>query len=414
MSKNRFTSVRVIEGKLRKIIVDKNGDIINRNPSKEELVGIEKERYKLSRKERYTNEELLGYLRQFYKENGRVPKKLDFNNNPKYPNYSTYFKYFGSWNKSIELTGLWDERDLSRYTNEELLGYLRQFYKENGRVPIVADFDNNPKCPGPKIYWTRFGSWDNALDIIGLLDKRKRETYTNEELLGYLRQFYKENGRTPEINDFNNNDRYPSDVPYKKRFGSWNNAIKTAGLQVNRFNNITDEELLECLLQFYEENGKSPTIKDFYHNPRYPSFRTYTNRFGSWKDALDFAGLDASIIYKSTVEKGRQAELYVLENYEKGSRDLSGESWLSHFDGISKESKEIYDVKGSKLYKDKFFLFHLDKCADSYYLIGYDRNYDNVLYKWKIPGNFYYGLMMVGLSNIYQYNLENMKEYEIT
>ena len=36
-----------------------------------------------------------------------------------------------------------------------------------------------------------------------------------------------------------------------------------------------------------------------------------------------------------------------------------------------------------------------------------------MLHNWKIPGDFYHGHLIIGLSNSYQYNLENMKEYDI-
>lgn len=88
---DKYTSTRLIDGKPRKIIVDEH--IINKNPNKEELKGLEKEEYR--RYNKYENKDyLLRCLRQFYEETGRVPKKRDFENNPKYPGYRT-FNCFG-------------------------------------------------------------------------------------------------------------------------------------------------------------------------------------------------------------------------------------------------------------------------------------------------------------------------------
>lgn len=106
----KYKSYRFVDGKARWIIVDENENIVNRNPSKDELKGIkrfpEKDGRSNSRNKNYTDEELLNYLKQFYEENGRVPIHIDFNANPNYPSFSNYFKYFGSWNRSIELAGL--------------------------------------------------------------------------------------------------------------------------------------------------------------------------------------------------------------------------------------------------------------------------------------------------------------------
>ena len=44
---NRFTSDRIIGGKRRRIIVDINGNIIDRNPSKEELIGLKEGYHKI-------------------------------------------------------------------------------------------------------------------------------------------------------------------------------------------------------------------------------------------------------------------------------------------------------------------------------------------------------------------------------
>lgn len=55
-------------------------------------------------------------------------------NDPKYPHYSTYQTIFGNWNNSLDLVGLLDKRDFSRYTDEELLESLRRFEREEGSL----------------------------------------------------------------------------------------------------------------------------------------------------------------------------------------------------------------------------------------------------------------------------------------
>ena len=109
MTENRYKSYRIVNGKPRNIIVDKNGNIVNTNPNKEELIGLEKDHYKRkgNNAKKYTDNELLEYLRQFYEENGRVPEQLDFNNLI-YPTYKTYHHCFER-NKAIEIAGLWDK-----------------------------------------------------------------------------------------------------------------------------------------------------------------------------------------------------------------------------------------------------------------------------------------------------------------
>lgn len=166
-------SYRIIDGKPRWVIVDENGTILNRNPGKKELRGLENEPYVVyyNQPKKYTDEELLGYLKNFVEINGRAPVRRDFNNNSIYPNVATYQRRFGSWNKALEkvLDKFQDGRHGHKsYTNEELLNELRRFEKENGRSPIMEDLNNNSKYPSKGIYQDRFGSWQNALKLVGL------------------------------------------------------------------------------------------------------------------------------------------------------------------------------------------------------------------------------------------------------
>lgn len=86
----QYKSNRIIDRKPKWVIVNENGEIINNNPSKEELKGLEKEPYFVQRKKQYSNEELLRHLKRFYEENGRVPQRRDFINNPDYPGFYIY------------------------------------------------------------------------------------------------------------------------------------------------------------------------------------------------------------------------------------------------------------------------------------------------------------------------------------
>lgn len=161
-----FTSITRIDGKLRKVIVDIYGDIINKNPIKEGLKDI---RQIPSRKEMAKSKDLLlEFMRYFNEKEGRPPIASDFNNNSKYPSRNTVVRAFGNWNNALKEAGLWDKRDFSRYTEEELLESLKRFERDNGRAPVAADFRNNPEFPNISTYVRVFGSWENALKLVGL------------------------------------------------------------------------------------------------------------------------------------------------------------------------------------------------------------------------------------------------------
>lgn len=61
----KYKSYRIINGKPRWVIVDENGNIVNRNPTEDELKELKKLVGKIH--ERYTEEQLLNELRRFEK-----------------------------------------------------------------------------------------------------------------------------------------------------------------------------------------------------------------------------------------------------------------------------------------------------------------------------------------------------------
>ncbi len=314
-----------------------------------------------------------------------------------------------------------------KYSDNELLEYLKRFNDEKGRPPTEKDFENNPEYPGSKTYQIRFGSWNNALDIAGLLDKRKRQTrenYSYNELLERLRKFEREEGRPPKAEDFKNNPKYPGLSTYIKRFGSWNDALQMAGLHTVKggSNKYTDDDLLEFLRKFEKDEGRSPKAEDFISDPRYPSIRPYIYRFGSWQKALKLVGLDTDSMVKKGIletnqQKARLAEIFVLEHFVENAVDLSGENSQSPYDGICPKN-QIYDVKSSAFDGDhwSFALRNTRRHEiEWFYLLGFNRDWTKLEFVLRVPGNVTdEDYMYIGLGSNYTYNLENMREYEIT
>jgi len=258
-------------------------------------------------------------------------------------------------------------------------------------------------------------------DILKLQESDKKEY-----LLEFLRQFHRKERRVPKEIDFRNNLKYPSSKTYQRVFGSWNNAIKLAGLEVNHPKKIrlyTDEELLKYLIQFYEENGRAPTEVDFIIGD-YPDPTTYKRRFGSWNNALKLVGLDIDSMTKKGIidtnrQKGRLAEIFVRDHFAKKDKviDLSGKNCNSPFDGICPKGQN-YDVKGAKLYIAYGWDFHLGNMnkyeIEWYYLLAFNEDWTELLHVWRIPSwdivkNIEQGRLWISTNQI-----ENMIQYEIT
>jgi len=116
----------------------------------------------------WTKKKILDLIKKTYDNEKRVLTRSEFCNNSNHPSENVIYKLFGSWNNALIEAGLWDKRDFSRHTDEELLGYLVQFYEENRRLPTIRGFTNNPEYPGFATYQNRFGSWENVLKLVAL------------------------------------------------------------------------------------------------------------------------------------------------------------------------------------------------------------------------------------------------------
>lgn len=240
-----------------------------------------------------------------------------------------------------------------------------------------------------------------------------------EQILGAIVQFYEHNRRVPVADDFRYSFELPGIGTVQRYLGSLNNAIREAGLVVNR--DMTDEELLVCLRQFERENGRSPTWKDIFNDPMYPCLTTYTRHFGSLEKAKKLVEQDIdSLVRKGILShkcyRARLAEILVLEHFtEEGYVDLSGDNRNSVIDGIC-PNDQMYDVKSACLrYKSWHFATDKEEGVDFYYLLAFNGDWTKLLHVWRIHWNFLdKKSLTIGIDSGHNYNLENMKKYEIT
>ncbi|MBN1503334.1 hypothetical protein JW930_07380 [Candidatus Woesearchaeota archaeon] len=122
--------------------------------------------------------------------------------------------------------------------------------------------------------------------------------YTKEQLLYFLKKYYKTNKKTPTAQEINKNKRYPSCSTYAKRFGGWNAALKKAGLKPNVKRRYTKGELVNALKQFFEQQGRVPRTTDLKKNKWLASYTTYRKYFGGWKQVL----LEAKLLGKTEIK----------------------------------------------------------------------------------------------------------------
>jgi predicted transcriptional regulator len=120
--------------------------------------------------EEYTDEELLNHLQRLAEELGRTPTAEDIREADG-PCPDTYRSRFGGIQEAQAAVGLEPNEPgggggrEEKYTDEELLDWIRTWYEEFGCRPRTGDFDDSSSpMPSLSTYQYRFGSFPEAID----------------------------------------------------------------------------------------------------------------------------------------------------------------------------------------------------------------------------------------------------------
>jgi hypothetical protein len=250
---------------------------------------------------RYSDEELIEYLHELYTELGRTPGKRDLK---KY-SYDAYKNHFGSFNNALIKAGLPISRRF--YSDADILGWIQNFYKINGRSPYESEFI---KLFGDLTLFTRrWGTWSNTLKAAKVPVRTSFKSLSDDEMLDRLIEVCKMLGRVPKRLEFS---KYglPSPTTYIEHFGmSAANLLKKHGyIFIYSFRkNMSEDKLIDELKEIAELLGHVPSTLEMDRlakNSLYSTSYIYKKFFGSWNNALKKAGFKPN----SEVHKGLSDE----------------------------------------------------------------------------------------------------------
>lgn len=113
-------------------------------------------------------------------------------------------------------------------------------------------------------------------------------TYTDAYLINILQTLEKELDRAPTVNDVRNLGEIVPDVStFERRFGSWIDALKAAGIE--GAHNRSDETILRQLARLADRLDRAPTKREVDADPTAASSGLYTKRFGKFSTAVELA-----------------------------------------------------------------------------------------------------------------------------
>lgn len=74
---------------------------------------------------------------------------------------------------------------------------------------------------------------------------------------------------------------------FEIRFGSWNEALRAAGLEIGRRQDISDQQLFENMERVWTLLGRQPRREEMKKPTSAFSKGTCERRFGGWRQALE-------------------------------------------------------------------------------------------------------------------------------
>jgi len=220
---------------------------------------------------------------------GRTPTSRDMAKKGKYGS-SNYPNKFGSWNDAVREAGLEPtrERDVPR---EDIIDELKRVTEELGKPPNTEEMKEHG-CYGVSTCSNEFGTWNEALKTAGV-GTNKEKDIPKSDLLAELHRL-NENVEGGLIASHMKRMGEFSVGTYDRKFGSWNDALREAGIELNNRTDIPKSELLAELQRLNEKLGRTPTVEDMWEEGRFGS-ATYATAFGSWNDAILEADLGINV-----------------------------------------------------------------------------------------------------------------------
>lgn len=206
--------------------------------------------------------------------------------------------------------------------------------------------------------------------------------YTEEFLISELHRFVDEHGRIPVKYEMTANSGYISNATYDRRFGSWNNALKVAGLKLNK----TQEKrtgLENCCIcgNLKKENQK--WITSGLQNNEVMCIRCYKKSFNDY--------LNGNLNVDSSTGFGFLAQRVVAKTLKlKLKNDCNCSVNFRHpYDLYDKNKYGKIDVKARCLWNNNQWEFTLRNSGstNTFILVGFDENKKNILRVWIVDAN---------------------------
>jgi hypothetical protein len=184
--------------------------------------------------------------------------------------------------------------------NSELRDWFASIRVCNTATDVVITARRRPSSlearhPPPTEFRLERGAWARVSADAGRRPRRPA-SWSDEEIVAALRAWALRRGRAPNSRDWipGSPDR-PSSMCVRRRFGSWDKALKRASLKPNRRRQgryWTEEEIVNALRAWATRHGRAPRSQDWRKATQIsPCSRSVAMRYGTFGAAVSAAGV---------------------------------------------------------------------------------------------------------------------------
>lgn len=178
---------------------------------------------------------------------------------------------------------------LEEYSDEALLAELRRVAAIVKTPKLtISQFSSIAKVHGSTLQ-KRFGGWKKALKVAGLserIDSGNVAKSLDEVLKAIARAAQELQKSVLTLQEFEAHTGI-SGAPVRRHFGSWRKALEAAGLNQSLLGRrYTDEECFENILTLWTHYGRQPIFGELKRPPSVMGPKAYVRRWGGWRAAL--------------------------------------------------------------------------------------------------------------------------------
>jgi hypothetical protein len=195
----------------------------------------------------------------------------------------------------------------------------RKWSKESIAMEIVSMYESGENLNYSNIANTNitllraatryFGTWEAAVNFAGLdySQIRRYKSWSRDRIVSRIRELHSQGTDLSWRNvSLNVDPQLAAAATKKSHFGSWREALESAGLDydsIRRYREWDDERILKMVREFHDRgtglNAKNMEIEDI------TLITAARRRFDSWHQALIAAGLDyRNIVQRAPFKRG--------------------------------------------------------------------------------------------------------------